>query len=88
MASTHKITWQVSGIDVIDYPSNANFTTDSVKFDLSFEFAFQIIMTSLLGSPKLTFQVSNDNINFTNYLDKITNIDLTNINNHFIIHNS
>lgn len=83
-ASTHRITWQVNGDNVINYPSNADFTTDSKKFELSYEFCIQAILSSLTGTPTLTLEASNDNINFVVYNPDAKDIDLTNTDNQII----
>lgn len=75
----------VGGVDIEEYNATANFTTDSKQIHFDWVFSIQTVMSSLVGTPKLTIQCSNDNDNWVNYIASSTNVDLTNADNHMII---
>ncbi len=77
--------FKVGGVQVDEYPANADFTTDSIDIEFDWVFSIQTVLSVVVGNPTLTIQCSNDNVNWVNYTTSATDVDLTNTSNHMII---
>ena len=80
MALKENLTVFVSSTAVVDYPANADFTTDAIEWADFKGFTLNVWYSNLVGAnpkPKITFEVSNstDVNSFTTYNDYI-NFDL------------
>lgn len=76
MALKESISVFVSSTAVVDYPANADFTTDAIEWSDFRGFTLNVWYSLLVGSnpkPKITFQVSNtsDSDSFTDYNDYV-----------------
>lgn len=74
MAQKQTITVRIAGADAVDYPADADFTTDIIEWitleGFTVNFWFQIL-NGTSPKPRITIQVSNtqDDKSFVTYVD-------------------
>jgi len=64
-------------VSLIDSQAISDFCSDSKEFCFSYDWHLQVVKSGANGNPLLTFEVSDDNVNWDNYDDCAVDVEMT-----------
>jgi len=79
----------IGGVELVDRPANINFTTDAIEFRMDHMWSLQVyFLGAVSGTPRLSIECSNNQVDWLRYKAAATNIDLVSVNNRLIFDES